>query len=141
MPAVLTRRSATCSRTQKTASAPPPRRQKSETPSSRHRREACGSEARFIIKFHKGVNPGNGEKHSGCGGEESPNKPQARIGIMQSVIGGIDAEVHAERKNDLDDAHAALTKFKQGGPQHVSQNQSYEVQVLRNLHDVMREHA
>src|SRR5262249_44265664 len=50
------------------------------------------------------------------------------------VVGGEQAEVHAERQHQLDQLGAGLAQLQDRAPQHVRQHQAHEVQVLRELH-------
>src|SRR5260370_13983781 len=99
------------------------------------RRQAC-----VLLEAQERIAPSNGEESTYELRQMHPNIVEIRIDIVQSVIRSVQAEVNTKRQHKLNDPRARLPQFQHGAPQHIGQDQTHEVKILRQLEDVKGEH-
>src|SRR5262245_41626732 len=96
-------------------------------------------QARFFRQLPESIGPREGQEAADQGIKHNKNDFSGGIQIAQREVCGVEAEVNAERENQLDEARSRFAEFKNGGPENVSQYQPDEIKVLGNLQNEVKE--
>src|SRR5215467_10659194 len=107
--------------------------------SSRRNRQLRRSKTSLFRQFPEGVRPGDRQKAADQRIQYHENCFDGGVQITQCVVRGVQAEVNAERKNQLDEASSRFAELQDRGPQNVGQHQSHEIKILGSLKNKVKE--
>src|SRR5450755_4632249 len=108
--------------------------------SSRHQRQSRRLQTIIVRKSPESVGPGHWKHKSEELNERQENLSLGGVQIGKRVGGGKKTEINSERENQLHQLDAAFAKLHNRGPQNVGENQTDEIQVLRQLQHEMGDH-